>query len=178
MNGDVTAGADISSLYTLHDNRDSSYQLSGGMNYSFPWKEGRLATVGVEYFYNDQGYDSADAYPILILLGQYKPFYTGRNYAAFYMTAEGPDAAKHTSYGFSTLANLSDSTYISRLDFTWNFLTYLTFQAYFDEHYGREGGEFAFALDTPTLKSGSSTISAAHVPQSVYDVGMSLRMAF
>ncbi len=173
-----TTGADLSTLYSEREMHGPIYQVSGGLNYSFGWKTNRLATAGVEYFYNDEGYDESSAYPVLILLGRYKGFYTGRNYAAIYLTAEGPDESKHTSYTFSTLGNLSDSSYISRLDFNWNFLTYVTFGAYYAQHYGRKGGEFNFALNTPALTYQTAPVPAVNVPQTVFDLGMSLRVAF
>jgi len=173
-----TSGSDLANEYTQAQNQQSAAQVSGGVNYSFGWRENRLATVGVEYFYNQLGYKDARSYPVLIFLNQYQPFYTGREYAAFYLTAEGPDSEKHTSYTFSTLANLSDSSYISRVDFSWRFLTYLTFDAFVDDHYGRPGGEFNFALNTPAMTYHGSNIPATSVPATVVDLGVALRLAF
>ena len=113
-----------------------------------------------------------------MFLGQYQPFYTGRQYAAIYLTAEGPDGQKHTSYTFSTIGNLSDNSFISRIDFSWRFLTYLTFESYIDGHYGARGGEFNFELHTPQLTYQSNTIAALNIPSSVVDVGLALRLGF
>jgi len=174
----LVSGADLSNQYTTTGLQGGQFQTSCGINYSFAWKENRQATIGTEYFYNQNGYTNSSAYPILIFLGQYQPFYTGRQYAAVYLTAEGPDAEKHTSYTFSTIGNLSDSTFVSRVDFSWRLLTYLTFEAYVDGHYGAQGGEFNFALATPTLTYHGSTIPSANIPASVVDLGMSLRLGF
>ena len=173
-----TPGADISTLYAADDSRGPFLQASGGGNYTFAWKDNREATVGAEYFYNQLGYDKAAIYPVLIFLGGYQPFYTGKHYAAIYATAEGPDEAKHTSYTFSTIGNLSDGSFISRLDFAWRFLTYLTFEAYGDEHYGTRGGEFRFELHTPALVANGAAVRPINLPATVYDVGMGLRLSF
>lgn len=173
-----TPGADLSTLIAADVSRGPFLQASGGANYTFPWKENRTATAGAEYFYNQSGADDASIYPVLIFLGGYQPFYAAKHYAAVYATAEGPDAAKHTSYTFSTIASLSDGSLVSRLDFTWRFLTYLTFEAYGDEHYGRRGGEFRFALSTPALTFRGAAIPPVDLPPTTYDLGMGLRLSF
>jgi len=178
VTGSLTPGAQIASLYARDDSKGPFVQAAAGGNYTFGWRENRQATVGVEYFYNQLGYDRASVYPLLIFLNAYQPFYTGKHYGAVYATAEGPDELKHTSYTFSTIANLSDGSLISRLDFNWRFLTYLTFEAYADDHYGTRGGEFRFQLNTPALASGSGAIAPVNLPPTVYDVGTGLRLSF
>jgi len=178
LTGAPTAGEDVSSLYTLDVPRGPFVQVSGGVKYDFAWKENRQATLGVEYFYNQLGYGKAEIYPVLIFTGSYQPFYTGTHYGAVYLTAEGPDELKHTSYTFSTIANLSDGSLISRVDFSWRFLTYLTFEAYGDEHYGTKGGEFNFELHTPPLTNNGVPIAALSIPTTLYDLGMGLRLSF
>ena len=99
-------------------------------------------------------------------------------YAAIYLTAEGPDSEKKTSYRFSTLGNVSDSSFITRLDFSWHVLTYLTFESFIAAHYGTSGGEFRFALDTPALTYLGTPVAAIKMPASAVDLGISLRMSF
>src|SRR5207237_94061 len=107
LNSPMTTGAELTTLYSSSFPQGPFVQASGGINYSFGWRENRLATVGAEYFYNQLGYTSSGVYPLLIFLGQYQPFYTGRHYAAVYVTAEGPDAEQRTSYTLSTIGNAS-----------------------------------------------------------------------
>lgn len=173
----LAAGTDISTAFTTSITPGPAAQVSGGARYDFAWREDRQSTLGVEYFYNQLGYSNSSAYPALIFTGTYQPFYTGRNYLAIYLTAEGPDSLKHTSYGFSTLSNLSDKSFISRLDFTWRILTYLTFQAYVDGHYGPAGGEFNFSLSTPALLNAGTAVSPISIPPTNFDVGVSLRVS-
>jgi len=173
-----TAGADLSSLVTSSIPLGPQVQASAGLDYSFAWKENRQADLGAEYFFNQTGYTDPRVYPALIFYGQYQPLYLGRQYAAVYLTAEGPDEAKNTSYTFSTLGNLSDGSVLSRVDFSWTMLTYLVFQCYVDGHYGAPNGEFDFSLDTPPLTYLSNIVPAAHLPAPICDFGASLRLAF
>jgi hypothetical protein len=174
----VAPGTDISTLIQTVPVQGPAFQASGGVNYSFAWKENRQATIGLEYFYNEAGYSDPHPYPILIFQGQFKPFYLGQHYAALYVTAEGPDEQKLTSYTISTLGNLSDGSFVSMLNFSWRVLTYLTFEAYADVHYGTTGGEFKFALNTPALTYGTNTIAPINLPASLFDLGIGFRMSF
>jgi hypothetical protein len=176
FNSAPTSGAELSTLYTAITPAGEFVQVSGGLNYSFAWKENRLATVGVETFYNELGYTDTDLYPILIFLSEFEPFYLGRHYVGFYLSAEGPDARKNTSVGFSTLGNLSDQSFISRVDFSWRVLTYLTFEAFADVHYGSAGGEFNFRMDTPELTNAGTPIAAVELPRTLFDVGVALKI--
>lgn len=173
----LTSGTNIANGFGTSSIGGPSVQVSGGVSHDFAWREDRQATIGVEYFYNQIGYTSSAAYQALILSGAYRPFYTGRNYAAIYLTAEGPDADKRTSYTFSTLGNLSDKSFISRAELSWRVLTYLTFDTYVDGHYGAPGGEFNFSLSTPAVTNGTTPIPAINVPVTYFDIGMSLRVS-
>ncbi len=65
---------------------------------------------------------------------------------------------------------------MTRLDFTWVLLDYLTFGAWATAHYGTPGGELNFALDTPAFTSPA--IPAVHVATVPVELGMSLRLAY
>ena len=80
VNGSLTPGVDISTVAKETNRPGPLFQVSGGINYSFAWMDNRLATLGVEYFFNQLGYTDAKAYPALIYFGQYRPFYTGKNH--------------------------------------------------------------------------------------------------
>jgi hypothetical protein len=172
------AGSDLSSIYGQTGIAGPVVQASGGLNYSFAYMPNRQSTLGAEYFYNEIGAESATIYPVMVYLGQYQPFYMGKHYAAIYASAEGPDSSKKTNYNFSTISNISDGSYVSRLDFTWLLLDYLTFGAYGQLNYGTTGGEFNFALNTPTLTYQGHTIPAINTPVSPCAFGLSLRLAY
>ena len=77
-----------------------------------------------------------------------------------------PSSSGSPTFTFSTLGNLSDRSYVSRLDYAVTFLTHLTFQAFAAVHYGQEGGELRFSL--PSF----------NVPTPLVDLGVALRLKF
>jgi hypothetical protein len=153
-------------------------QAVGGLNYTFNWQDNRSATLGGEYFYNELGASEYGVYPVLLALGRYQPYYLGKHYASIYLSAEGPDEGKKTAYNLSTISNISDGSYVSRLDFTWLLLDYLSFGMYGDVHYGTTGGEFNFALKTPVIQNGSQAIPAIDQPTTPFDFGLSLHLDY
>ncbi len=178
VNGSLTPGLDISTIISEVGLQGPIVQTSGGINYQFAWKENRQATIGVEYFYNGLGYSDPKAYPALIFFGAYRPFYTGRHYAAIYLTAEGPDEDRRTNYTVSVLGNLSDASFVGRLDFSWRVLTYLTFEAFAAGHFGTKGGEFRFALNAPAVNYKGTAVGPIDIPAPTLDLGLGLRVSF
>jgi len=171
----------LASFYGINKINGPIDQSVAGISYDFPWRDNRQATVGAEYFYNELGVSSAKMLPILIYEGQYTPFYMGKDYASIYLSAEGPDEAKDTNYNLSNIVNLSDGSAVSRLDFTWLLLDYLTFGSWVAVHYGTPGGELNFALNTPAIGpviNGNPTIPAVNVASVPVEVGMSLRLSY
>jgi hypothetical protein len=118
--------------------------------------------VGAEYFYNGGGYtDDARLLPWLLLSGAYQPFYTGQQYAGVYVAIPSPGRWDDASFTVSTLGNLSDRTFVSRLDASTKVNTFLSVNAYGSLAYG-ENGEFHFGyhLDPnenidPTMLAGT-----------------------
>lgn len=175
-----SVGPTLSDYYGVNRVSGPMDQTVAGISYDFPWRENRQATLGAETFYNELGVDTAKLLPVLIYLGDYTPFYMGKDYASIYLSAEGPDEGKKTSYNLSNIANLSDGSFVSRLDFTWLLMDYLTFGAWATAHYGTSGGELNFALNTPALAAGpkSPPIPAVSVAAVPVELGMSLRLAY
>lgn len=137
----VVAGAEIAIKYS---DRDSVY-------------------IGAEYFYNGAGYKDASLYPWLLGASSYyeaigedalatstqklfTPFYLGQHYVGAYAMFPSPGRWDEGSITASTLANISDQSYVSRLDVSVKALTFLTLSAYTQVHYG-ETGEFRFSYE-------------------------------
>ncbi len=120
----VVAGAEVGIKYS---DRDSLY-------------------LGAEYFYNDAGYADSKLLPYLLFEGAYTPFYLGQHYAAAYLYLPAPGRWDDGSVTVSTLANLSDRTYVSRVDVSHRALTYLQLNAYAAYHHG-DNGEFHFSYE-------------------------------
>jgi hypothetical protein len=172
-------GLEINSLEDLKKLPVESYfpegltpQISGGANYTFAYSETDNAIVGVEYFYNSTGYDNAIAYPYLIAQGAFQPFYVARHYGGFYGVLVGPGSWDKTTFILSTLGNLSDLSFTSRLDVSHRALSYLTVEAYTAVNYGNKGGEFRFALDFPPFQIDGRAL----VPAPTIQVGAGLRI--
>ena len=176
-------------------------QAVGGINYSRKYNDNDAWTVGVEYFYNHPGYDNATAYPALLeasfLHGDpsaFPFFYLGRQYAAVYLTLPAPYSWNYTSFTLSTLGNLSDESFITRLDYSVTILTHLSVEAFAGVHYGHLGGEFRFQIPSnfssylSTQPDGQNLVNAynsllaglaypaALTDYPVVDLGVALRL--
>ncbi len=133
-------------------------QIVGGINYSRKYNDNDAWTVGAEYFYNHPGYSSASVYPQALQYAVSNPnavpnpfalfpfFYLGQHYAALFASFPAPYSWNYTTFTFSTLGNLSDKSFISRVDYSVTVLTHLSFEAFVGVHYGNVGGEFRFEL--------------------------------
>lgn len=151
---------------------------SGGLTWTFAYSENDTATVGVEYFYNANGYDDVGLYPWLLLQGGFTPFYLGKHYAGLYAALLGPGSWDKTSFFLYNLGNLSDQSFVSRLNFGVQVLSYLQIEAFAAIHYGRLGGEFRLEIDTPPVQLGPTTfIPAIHVPAPLWELGGGLRIS-
>ncbi|HEX4404857.1 MAG TPA: hypothetical protein VH560_08520 [Polyangia bacterium] len=130
-------------------------QAVGGIDWSHKYNDNDMFTVGAEYFYNQPGYSDTSVYPGLLLNSNYTPilnfFYTGRQYAALFASFPAPYSWNLTTFTLSTLSNLTDQSFISRLDYSYTLLTHITLEAFVGVHYGHSGGEFRLGYDIPGL---------------------------
>jgi len=153
---------------------DVAVGASGGLNTTLVFGENNDLIVGGEYFYNSNGYDSASIYPLLFLQGAFQPFYTGRHYGAIYASFTSPTIlGENASLVLSNLANLSDRSFITRLDYLTRVLSYLFVEAFADMHYGHRGGEFRLGFDS-AQQVGDQVIPA--IPTPTFDLGLGVRI--
>lgn len=150
-------------------------QAVGGAELGIKYNDQDAAYLGVEYFYNGSGYESAELYPWLLFQGQFEPFYLGRHYGGLYLYLPAPGRARDWNFVLSTLGNLSDSSYVSRLDVSVQALTKLKLNLFGQWHFG-EPGEFRFAMEVPPipgyLEQGIS------VPSPLLDLGLGASVEF
>jgi hypothetical protein len=153
-------------------------QAVGGFSYSRKYNDNDVINVGFEYFYNPLGYDSPEAYPGLIL-PHATPlrdpatfFYLGRHYGAVSVNIPAPYDWNYTTFTLSNLGNLSDQSFIARLDYSLVLLTHLRFEAFAALHYGRNEGEFRFGVDNLTIDGRTFNIAP-----SLLDLGIALRVS-
>ncbi|MSQ03322.1 MAG: hypothetical protein EXR71_15760 [Myxococcales bacterium] len=127
------------------DHRDEWIpQLVAGAEIGVQINDDDTLYVGGEYFYNGSGYADSTLYPFLLVKGAFTPFYLGEHYFGVYVAVPGPGNWDDTSFTVSTLGNLSDHTYASRLDVSTRLNTFLSVNGYAGVYYG-DNGEFHFS---------------------------------
>jgi hypothetical protein len=146
-------------------------QAVGGVNWSHKYNDNDMFTVGAEYFYNQPGYSDTTLYPGILFNSNNTPvlnfFYTGRQYGAVFASFPQPYSWNLTTFTLSTLGNLTDQSFISRLDYSYVLLTHISLEAFAGVHYGHTSGEFRFGIDLPGI---------AKVDPLLIDLGVALRL--
>ena len=161
-------------------------QAVGGIGYSQKYNDNDMWTAGVEYFYNSAGYSSASVYPQAIQFAHDNPalvpnpfslfpfFYLGRQYGAVYVSLPAPYSWNYTTFTLSTLGNLSDRSFVTRLDYSVTILTHLSVEAFVAVHYGNAGGELRFQLPSSLVTEIGAPSIFADYP--LFDLGAALRL--
>ncbi len=156
-------------------------RASAGLQYLFNVNDNDLMAVGVEYFYNGGGVDDASIYPALLLGGDFQPFYLGEHYAALFWLIQGPGSWDDINFTVSALGNLSDTSFVTRLDMSARLHTRLSLEAYTQVHFGTRGGELRFALDVPDLPAipgvTDQAVEAFSLPAPALTFGLNLRVS-
>jgi hypothetical protein len=172
-------GPAVDTLYPAAPGSGVKPQATGGVSYSIQYADKDVFTVGAEYFYNGLGYSGTAVYPGLLLPHSQllrEPatfFYLGRHYAAVFATAPAPYSWDNTTFTLSTLANVSDRSGITRLDYSLVLLTHLRFEAFGAVHWGNRHGEFRFGSDAMNL--GIQPIPSRS--PALFDLGVGLRVS-
>jgi len=178
---------DLASQYAVRTLSGIKTQAVGGINWQHKYNDNDMFVLGAEYFYNQPGYSDPSLYPGLLANQSGTPmlnfFYTGRNYAALFASFPAPYSWNYTTFTFSTLSNLSDMSFVSRLDYSVTLLTHLTLEAFAGVHYGTRGGEFRITIDIDPATGRNAagfcdTIPpiGIHQPPPLVDLGVALRM--
>jgi hypothetical protein len=178
----------VDAFFPAHRGAGWKPQVTGGVSYTRQYADKDTFTVGAEYFYNGLGYDDPKVYPGVLFLPHATPlsnpatfFYLGRHYLGVYATAPAPYSWDNTTFTLSTLANLSDKSGLTRLDYSLVVLTHLRFEAYGAVHWGQRNGEFRFGIDGSAL--GNSISPVQNLAQqlttapALFDLGVGLRVA-
>ena len=178
---------DLASQYAVHPLSGIKTQAVAGINWSRKYNDNDVFTIGGEYFYNQPGYADASLYPGLLSnntgVPQLNFFYTGRHYAALFASLPAPYSWNYTTFTLSTIGNISDRSWVSRLDYSVTVLTHLSFEAFVAAHYGYKAGEFRLGADfaaqtaaDPTMPANCITYPAASFDPLLFDFGVALRM--
>ena len=184
---------DLASQYAVRTLSGIKTQAVGGINWSHRYNDNDMFVIGGEYFYNQPGVSDPKLYPGLIFNTANTPmlnfFYIGRHYAALFASFPAPYSWNYTTFTLSTLGNLSDRSFVSRVDYSVTLLTHLTLEAFVGVHYGTRGGEFRAGFDIPgqtlgtatTTASGQPAVMCNFIPEQAFspvllDLGVALRM--
>jgi hypothetical protein len=136
--------------YPVYTDPGRKVQVVGGVSWSHQYADKDVITIGGEYFYNQLGYDDSKVYPGLVLPRPLAEpatfFYLGRQYAGIFVALPYPWSLDLHSFNLSVLGNLSDGSYIGRFDYGLTLLTHLHLEAFVAVHFGRDTGEFRFAI--------------------------------
>jgi len=160
--------------------RDSFYgRVSGGFTYTFKSTDTDIMILGAEYFYNPLGVSDKTLYPWLLANGKFESFYLAQHYAAFFWAVPSPGDWDDVSFTTSTLANLSDMSFISRLDVSLRLHRMLRMEAFVMAHYGDSGGEFRPEFEVP---EGLGDLVGMPIPEGTFkgpmiDFGLNLRVS-
>ena len=152
-------------------------QVTAGGSWQVNLNDRDALTLGLEGLYNSVGYDDPHVYPALIFTGNYTPFYVGKWYGGLYATASLPRGQTNHAITFTTLANISDASLISRLDYNVTLLRHLGLEVYGDVHYGTEGGEFRFGFNPASVPVGTGEIAPVVLAAPLFDLGIALRVS-
>jgi hypothetical protein len=169
----------------------------GGASYSVKYSDEDSVTFGAEYFYDESGYSGPQVYPVLLgvaglspvpsfgstpnpVAGQPNPFtsfYLGKQYGAAYVSLPNPGSWNNTTFTLTVLGNLSDKSFIARLDHSVLVNTYLRIETYAASHFGSREGEFRLGFDIPpqVIAPGTSTPPLSN-PPIILDLGLALRV--
>lgn len=153
------------------------FQAVAGFTYSINVEGNKSITLGAEYFYNRASFTAAQ-YPNLIFQGAYQPFYLGRNYLA--VSATFLDTTAKTTWVLTNIGNLTDVSFITRVDFLVTVLSYLQVESFVAVDYGHLGGEFRFGfdiLDLPVNTSAGQVPVHVVVHAPILQLGLGLRLA-
>lgn len=150
-------------------------QVTAGVSWTWKYDDLHTLTLGAEYFYNSLGYSDPAIYPWLAFNQQFDPSFVGRNQVGLYLLLPKPFKWYDTTFILSTLANLTDTTFVSRIDYSVLLLTYLRVEAYAAVHYGTPGGAYRFTVDIPAFPPYLET--PLYIPPPVADFGVALRVS-
>ena len=183
--------------YELREASGASPRVVAGASWSGNYSDEDAVTVGAEWFWQDSGYGDADAYPFLALgapaltapvtdpsvsLFRQEPsaftsFQLGRQYAAAFVSLPSPGSWNDTTFTLSVLGNLSDRSFLARLDHSVLALTYLRVETFAAVHLGHRGGEFRLDLAVPELGSFFTVPGGLVTQRPLIDLGIALRVS-
>jgi hypothetical protein len=201
---EVPGETNVLRRYERHDPVGWLPQVVLGATYAVKYSDEDSVTFGAEYFYDRSGYDSPRIYPGLLAVsslspapqaisvpggatpipnpyaGQpnpFTPFYLGQHYGAVYVSLPKPGSWNNTNFTLSVLGNLSDKSFVARLDHNVLLLTYLRLETYVAGHGGTREGEFRLGFTVPPGTIGTVPFPGFSTAPQVFEAGIALRVS-
>lgn len=151
-------------------------QIAGGADIQIRYNDEDSVILGAEYFYNDAGYDDPDLYPWLLLNGTFVPFYTAQHYGSVFALLQGPGQWDQTRFLATVIGNLSDNSYVGRLDYGVRFLNYIDLSVFTTWHFGSQG-EFHFEVDYDAIPGVPGLENGLKIPAPLVEAGVWLSLS-
>jgi hypothetical protein len=119
----------------------ANFDWVAGASYELPYADNDSLSFAVEYFRNDDGYQTKSDYVWALAAGAYTPYQLARDYALFSIYAPTPGSWNHTTISLLNLVNLSDSSGLSKLGVAFELMQDLQFEPSVSWHFGDSDGE-------------------------------------
>ena len=185
---------DLLDRFERHDRLGPTAQIVAGGTYAVNYSDEDAVTFGAEYFYDQSGYESPRIYPVLLGVGAlaasgtplpktagqpnpFTPFYLGRHYGGAFVSLPKPGRWNDTTFTLSVLGNLSDKSFVARLDHSVLALTYLRVETYAAGHFGTPEGEFRLGFNVAPQVLGGVPFGPNANPPMVFEAGIALRVS-
>lgn len=123
------------------ENRSDKWfqQVLGGIRQSYQYSDEDNLTWGLEYFWNELGYEEVDLELYALGLGQSQALYAARRYAGAFFLLPTPGSWNESSFFLNAIQNLSDRSGLVRLTATWELMDAATIEAYVSQCFGEYG---------------------------------------
>ncbi|MEE2960512.1 MAG: hypothetical protein VYA34_07185 [Myxococcota bacterium] len=160
---------------TVSKSGEWEIQALAGLEYALKLNDKDTLTFGVEYFYNQWGYNDPALYPWLLIHSAFRPLYLGEHYLAATAVLPQPGALTNTTFILSSLLNLSDQSGLARLDIRTNIDTFIQLSFYTTSYFGKLG-EFNFSISTPPIPQIPVLTAGLDIPSPIFDAGVGLSL--
>ena len=146
---DTSQNADDASVVSYKDRRLKDFATTtAGLSYDFKYGVNHTFTLVAEYFNNPEGYSTKNDYIYPLRAGAYEPFRMGQDYAMLVLYLPKPGRLNNIELSTLNMANLTDSSYLSRFTLRSDVLGDITMEFDITRHYGESGGEMRLGTIT------------------------------
>ena len=127
---------------TYFRENESVYNSASGISYEYKYSDSDTISFGLEYFYNDSGYNNRNDYVFVLENNAYTPYFLSKHYGMFLISLPAPGNLNYWSFSLMNFVNLTDRSAITRLATTVTAIQDLRCEFAVGYHYGDTKGEF------------------------------------